>query len=138
MKKIISFMLGLLWVFAVSFPTMVTAAGSVEDIGIKYCTGWVCEHAFDYEKLMGIENDSNGKRTAITLLQDIVLWATYLVWTILTIVLIYCGISYIFAASGKSSKVSSLKQWMINAWIWALLVRWSYAIVRFIQYVAKW
>ena len=79
----------------------------------------------------------SGKTTAKTLSQDIVLAATYMVGTVLTIIIIYCGLWFILA-SRDGKDVNKYKKWLINAAIWALLVWWAYAIVRLIQYIAKW
>ena len=81
---------------------------------------------------------TNKNRTVMTIVQDVIFAATYIVWAVLTIIIIYCGLGYIFAARGGNTKVQSYKTWLINAGIWAVLVRWAYAIVRLIQYIAKW
>jgi hypothetical protein len=52
-------------------------------------------------------------------------------------VIVICWLWYIFSsASGKET--SKYKKWLINAALWAVLVRWAYAIVRLIQYIARW
>ena len=79
----------------------------------------------------------NDNRTVIDVLQDAVLAATYMVWTVLTIVLIYCWLMYIIA-SWSWKEPTTYKKWLIYAAIWAVLVRSAYAIVRLIQYIAKW
>jgi hypothetical protein len=79
----------------------------------------------------------NDNRTVIDVLQDAVLAATYMVWTVLTIVLIYCWLMYIIA-SWTWKEPTTYKKWLIYAAIWAVLVRSAYAIVRLIQYIAKW
>ena len=104
------------------------------------CIYWVWKWCFDYEKMMfswsNLDN-VNKHKTVLTVLQDVVLWATFMIWTVLMIVIIYCGFMYILAAwSGKDPK--SYKDWLVRAAIWALLVRWAYAIVRLIQYIARW
>lgn len=104
------------------------------------CIYWVWKWCFDYEKMMfswsNLDN-VNEHKTVLTVLQDVVLWATFMVWTVLMIVIIYCGLMYIFAAwDGKEP--TKYKDWLKNAAIWALFVWWGYAIVRLIQYIAKW
>ncbi len=79
----------------------------------------------------------NEEKTVMVIAQDVMLSATYMVWTVLTLVIIYCGLMYIFA-SKDGGDVSKYKKWLIYAAIGAILVRWAYAIVRLIQYVAKW
>ena len=104
------------------------------------CLYWVWKWCFDYERMVfpssNLDN-VNKHKTVLTVLQDVVLWATFMVWTVLMIVIIYCGLMYIFAAwDGKEP--TKYKDWLKNAAIWALFVWWGYAIVRLIQYIAKW
>ena len=100
------------------------------------CLTWMWTNCFNYEQIIFWENQPS-KRSATTLVQDVVLWATFMVWTVLTVVIMYSWLMYIFAArSGKDPK--EYQKWLINAAIWAVLVRWAYAIVRLIQYIAKW
>ena len=106
----------------------------------KPCLYWVWKWCFDYEMMVfpssNLDN-VNEHKTVLTVLQDVVLWATFMVWTVLMIVIIYCGLMYIFAAwDGKDP--NKYKDYLINAAIWALFVWWGYAIVRLIQYIAKW
>ena len=101
------------------------------------CLTGMWRWCFDYEKIIWINKMQNQRITTTTIAQDVILAATYMVWTVLTIVLIYCWIWYILASrSGK--KPDLYKKWLIDAMIWAVLVRWAYAIVRLIQYIAKW
>ena len=101
------------------------------------CLTGMWKWCFDYEKIIWIDKTQNQNITAKSIAQDVLLSATYMVWTVLTVVIIYCWLMYIFAA--RSGKVDSkYKTWLINAWIWALLVWWAYAIVRLIQYIARW
>lgn len=68
--------------------------------------------------------------------QDIILAATTFIGTILTIAIIVSGLMYIFAAaSGKDP--AKAKTWLINSFIWLLIVILSYSIIRLIQYLAK-
>jgi hypothetical protein len=101
------------------------------------CTMWMGKNCFDYEQIIWIDKIQNPNMTAKSIAQDTILAATYMVWTVLTIVIIYCWLMYIFA-SRDGKDVSQYKKWLIYAAIWALLVWWAYAIVRLIQYIAKW
>lgn len=101
------------------------------------CLTGMWKWCFDYEKMIWIHNEQNQKITTKSIAQDILLSATYMVWTVLTIVIIACGIWYILAARWWKDP-NKYKDWLIYAAIWALLVRFAYAIVRLIQYVAKW
>ena len=111
-----------------------------DDIGINLsgnCLYWMWKWCFNYEKMIWIEDDQWSKYSAMSIAQDVILAATYMVWTVLTIVIIWCGLWYIFA-SRDGKDVNKYKKWLISAAIGAVLVRWAYAIVRLIQYVAKW
>jgi hypothetical protein len=118
----------------------VTPGEKAENIWLNLggdCLTWMWVWCFDYEKMIWISNEQNEDIDALSLAQDVMLSATYMVWTVLTIVIIYCGLWYIFA-SRDGKDVSKYKKWLITAAIWALLVRWAYAIVRLIQFIAKW
>ena len=110
------------------------------DIGINLsnsCLRGVWKNCFEYEKLVWIDGKQKTKYTATSIAKDVMYAATYAVWTVLTIVIIYCGLMYIYASRwGKDT--SSYRRWLVNAAVWAILVWWAYAIVRLIQYVARW
>ena len=113
---------------------------AASEVGINFnwdCLMWMWKWCFDYEKVIWIDEAQNPNITATSITQDVILSATYMVWTVLTIVIIWCGLWYIFA-SRDGKDVSKYKKWLISAAIWALLVRWAYAIVRLIQYIAQW
>ena len=110
------------------------------DIGVNLtdsCLKGVWKNCFEYEKLIWIDGKQKTKYTATSIAKDVMYAATYAVWTVLTVVIIYCGLMYIFAARSWKDP-SNYRKWLINAAIWAILVRWAYAIVRLIQYIAKW
>ena len=114
------------------------------DIGINLWGGCLTGNwkwCFSYDNLLRWKDselaENNKNRTVMTIAQDVVLGATYMVWTVLTIVLLYCWIMYIFSSwNGKDP--SKYRKWLTTAAIGALLVWWAYAIVRLIQYIAKW
>ncbi len=107
------------------------------------CLMWVGQDCFEYETMMWLSGYQPGEwYTATSIAQDVVVAATYMVWTVLTIIILICGLWYIFSSTwgkglfGKSP--SDYKSWLIKAAIWAVLVRWAYGIVRLVQYIAKW
>ena len=105
---------------------------SAQEIITKFtwnCLTWVSTGCL----VVNTENDF----TLESIAQDAIFAATYMVWTVLTLVLIYCSLWYIFASRWWKN-VNRYKNWLKNAMIWAILVRWAYAIVRLIQYIAKW
>ena len=101
------------------------------------CLTGMWNWCFDYEEMIWISDEQNKNVTMTSLSQDVILTATYMVWTVLTIVIIYCGLMCIFAAKDWKDW-NKYKDYLKNAAIWALLVWWAYAIVRLIQYIAKW
>ena len=147
MKKLLSIIMSLFTLLPVlcAFNVVLAQADVNQKITqrvTKECLTSVWSDCFDYEELVFGEdsdiNSVNEHKTLLTVVQDVVLAATYIVWTILTIVIIYCGIMYIFASWSDSVDTKKYKSWLIYAGIWAVLVWWAYTIVRLIQYVAKW
>ncbi len=140
MKKfILGIFVLLVGVFVMSFSTTTQAQTNAINLSGD-CLRWVWVGCFDVEKLLFPESpidQMNERRTVMTITQDIVFGATYMVWTVLTIIIIYCGLRYIFA-SGWWDDTSKYRRWLVDAAIWALLVWWAYAIIRLIQYIAKW
>ncbi len=109
------------------------------EIGINFsnnCLTGMWKWCFDYEKIIWIDKSQNPNITVTSVSQDLVLAATRNVWIVLSVVIIRCGLGYIFAAREWNGG-DKYKKYLVNAAIWALLVRWAYAIVRLIQYVAK-
>ena len=117
---------------------------SAEDVGINLngsCLTGNWKWCMSYDILIRWKSspltEKNKNRTVMTIAQDVIVGATYMVWTVLTVILIYCWLMYIFASRWWKSP-EAYKNWLVNAWIWAVLVRWAYAIVRLIQYIAIW
>lgn len=142
MKKILSTILGVFLAFSLFIIPNVLLAQQSSDVGINTdkpeCLMWMWQDCVEYEKIIWIKDYQPGSGyTATSIAQDVVVSATYAVWTILTIVIIVCWLWYIFSsASGKET--SKYRKWLVSAAIWAILVRWAYAIVRLIQYIARW
>ena len=147
MKRVLSIILSLWLMFStLSICSFVSADDndnkwwSAADVWInldKSCLNGMWKWCFDYEKMIWIQNQQNEDVSVTSISQDVIYAATYMVWTVLTIVIIYCGLWYIFATRNWKD-VTQYKKWLISAAIWALLVWWAYAIVRLIQYIAKW
>ena len=109
------------------------------EIGINFwnsCLTGMGRWCFHYERIMWIDK-TQPDYTAKSIAQDVIFAATYMVWTVLTVIMIYCWLMYIFAARAGSD-TSKYKKWLINAAIWGVLVWWAYTIVRLVQYIAKW
>ena len=137
MKKLFS---SLLWIFIASLAlSQINTVYAANDVGINFkdnCLVWMWRHCFHYEKIIWIADDAPDY-TAVSIAQDVIFAATYILWAVLTVVMIYCWLMYIFAARwGKDT--SAYKKWLKNAMIWSILVWWAYTIVRLIQYVAQW
>lgn len=143
MKKLfIELLVGIIIVLSGSFAWNPAFVEGKEWINLsRECTQWVWQWCFSFDEIIHWKGSSitevNKDRTVLTIAQDIILAATYAVWTVLTIAIIYCGLMHIFA-SRDGKDVNQYRKWLINAAIWAILVRWAYAIVRLIQYIAKW
>jgi len=151
MKKILGLILFTVFSIIVPVRNITLAQGEPQnqpqwnqtssDIGIKFwnnCLKWMGRDCFDYEKMVWIaDQQPEEKFSATSIAQDLIFAATYIIWTILTIVMIYCWLMYIFAARAGND-TSKYKKWLINAAIWGVLVWWAYTIVRLVQYIAKW
>ena len=145
MKKILSVLLWVfivLWFYAINSNFVLAQwAANGSKVGINLtgdCLMGVWQNCFHYEAMMWLTGSQPGSGyTATSIAQDVVFSATYMVWTVLTIVIIVCWLWYIFA-SASAKDTSKYKKWLVSAAIWAVLVRWAYAIVRLIQYIAKW
>ena len=151
MKKILSIFLWLFWILSfiainLNFVNAQargknSSSDAPADVGIHFnqnCLTWVGEWCFHYEKMLWIADNQPGSGyTATSIAQDIVLSATYAVWTVLTAVIIWCGLWYILS-SASDGKTQAYSNWLKYAAIWACLVWWAYAIVRLIQYIAQW
>lgn len=141
MKKMLSICLGVfIAIFLWGISNILFAQNDPEQ-GLNLsedCIMWVWQDCYKQERILWIADDQpDGGYTATSIAQDAVVAATYYVWTVLTIVLLVCWLWYVFASwSGKDT--SKYKKWLIAAGIWAVLVRSAPAIVRLIQYIARW
>ena len=118
-------------------PSSTTASSnSVNGITInESClTNGQCK--FNIYEALGIRKSVGTDSSVWPFVQDIVLSATFFIWTVVTIALIVSGLLYIFAAaSGKDP--SGAKKWITGALIGLVIVACSYFIIRLIQYLAK-
>lgn len=119
--------------------TWSTTSSSVNGITIneECLTNGQCK--FNIYDTLGIRKSirAEGDPTSVGIfVQDIVLSATFFIWTVVTVALIVSGLMYIFAAaSGKDP--SWAKKWIIWALIGLVIVACSYFIIRLVQYLAK-
>ena len=72
-----------------------------------------------------------------TFTQDIVLWTTMFFGTVITVLFIVSGLSYVMAWFTWKSP-DKAKNMMIWSIIWLLFVTLSYTIIRLIQFIATW
>ena len=79
-----------------------------------------------------------GKETSVmTFIQDIILAATYFIWTVVTVALIVSWLLFVFSWADSSLR-NRAKSWFKYALIWLVIVTLSVVIVRAIQFIAKW
>lgn len=104
-------------------------------INEKCLTNGQCK--FNIYETLGIRSSVGTESPSVGLfVQDIVLSATFFIWTIVTVALIVSGVLYIFAAaSGKDP--GNAKKWITGALIGLVIVACSYFIIRLVQYLAK-
>jgi len=137
MKKILS---GFLWLFIAiyGFALWSLSFAAENEIGIdlwKDCLTRMWKNCLQYEKIIWVDEEQP-RYSAESIVQDSIFAAAYIVGTALTLVLIISWLWYIFAARDWKD-TSKYSKWIKNAVIWSLFVRWAYAIVRLIQYVAQ-
>lgn len=95
---------------------------------------WQCSYNI-YQTLWIRKSDQNP--TVSTFVKDIILWVTMFFGTVISLILIVSWILYIMAGiQWKSTLADMAKKWIINSIVWLLLVSWSYALIRLIQFVA--
>ena len=141
MKNLLSMLFWIVISFSVLvFPSTLFAQQNADDVWVSFsnnCLTWFWKGCFTYEKAVWIKTSQEAHYTALSIVQDVIFAATYILWSVLTIILLYCGLMYIFAARWWKD-TSAYRKWLVNAAIWAILVWWAYALVRLIQYVSKW
>ena len=69
-------------------------------------------------------------------IKDIVNWITMFIWTVVTVALVYSWFMYVYSWMTWAD-TSTYKKWMLKWLIWILIVGWSYAIIRLVQFLAK-
>lgn len=80
---------------------------------------------------------SNPDPSVKTFAQDIILGTSMFFGTVMTVLFIISGLSYVMAwYSGKSP--DKAKKMMIWSIVWLLFVTFSYTIIRLIQFLATW
>jgi len=101
----------------------------------KCLLNWQCK--FNIYEFLGIRQDIPDNDSPEVFVQDVLLSATFFIWTVVTIALVVSGLMFIFAwATGKDP--SKAKAGIKNSLIGLLIVICSYSIIRVVQYIAKW
>ena len=120
------------------------------------CQEWVCVENLYWDAGISIDKDcllnwqcsmnvyetlwirkSNPDPSVKVFAQDIILWASMFFGTVMTILLIISGLSFVMAwYTGKSP--DKAKKMMIWSIVWLLFVTFSYTIIRLIQFLATW
>jgi len=96
-------------------------------------TNWTC--SLKTYELLGIKGGENANTT--TFVQDLVNWLTFFIWTVVFVSLLVSWLMLIFSA-GDEKLAEKWKSWVKYSLIWLVLVMWSYAIVKFVQFFMKW
>lgn len=95
---------------------------------------------FSIYRFLGIRKSVEGAgkepASAGLFVQDIVLAATFFIGTIVSLGIVFSGLSYIFAAASGQEPTKAAAG-LKNSFIGLLLVIFSYAIIRLVQYLAK-
>ena len=103
------------------------------DINTDCLLNWQC--GLNVYKVLWIRK-SNENPTVMWLFQDITLASTTaILWTVIIVVIIISWLMFAFASiTWKDTKRA--KTILIDAFVWLLLVMWSYTIIRLIQFLA--
>ncbi len=99
------------------------------DINKTLCIKGACDSTSNY--------NAETANNANTLIWDVVLTATMMIGTVVTIALVVSGVRYIMAGWNMANAADA-KKGIKNAIIWLILVVFSYTIVRLIQYIVAW
>ena len=95
---------------------------------------WQC--SYNIYKTLGIRKSDQNPKVS-TFVQDIILWVTMFIWTVISLILIISWVLYILASvQWSSSKADMAKKWIFNSLLALILVSWSYAVVRLVQFIA--
>ena len=103
------------------------------NINAECLLNWQC--SFNAYKAMWIRQ-SNENPTVLWFFQDITLTATTVaLWTFVVVAMVLAWLYWAIASvTGKDTKKP--KTILISCFVWILLVMWSYAIIRLIQFLA--
>ena len=93
--------------------------------------GWVVKGSFNPNDAFGI-TAKNKKPTSF--LTDLVSWATFCIWAIVSIALIYSALLLIFGW-GDEKQIARGKDGIKYSLIGLVLVIFSYTIIKIIQYI---
>ncbi len=93
--------------------------------------GWVVKGSFNPNEAFGITTE---KKEPTNFLTDLVSWATFFIWAIVSIALIYSALLLIFGW-GDEKQIARGKDGIKYSLIGLVLVIFSYTIVKIIQYV---
>jgi len=91
---------------------------------------------FNIYQFLGIRTSIADASSPELFVQDILLSATFFIWTIVTIALVVSGLMFIFAGATWKDPTKA-KAGIKNSFIGLLIVVCSYSIIRIVQYIAK-
>ena len=105
----------------------------------KDFANWTAQFDIYWALWMGHKSKTaEGQETSVmTFIQDIILAATYFIWTVVTVALIVSWLLFVFSWADSSLR-NRAKSWFKYALIWLVIVTLSVVIVRAIQFIAKW
>lgn len=137
MKKILLFIVGLIFVWVFNITN-----GQEWNMGIdcdadKLVNGQCKLNIYDTLEIRWSVRETWEDTSVSVFTQDIVLSATYFIGTIVAIAIVVSGLMFVFAGADSSLKAKA-KTGLINAIIGLVIVASSYAIIRLVQYIAKW
>lgn len=94
---------------------------------------WDC--TINTNALLGVKQSGDTRNDPNLFVQDVFLGATFFIWTLVTIALVWSGLRLIFVWGTDAKAAADAKKGIQYALIGLVLVIFSYTIVRVVQYI---
>ena len=133
MKKFFEkfFVILLAFVSLIPFVSLGSGGNFGINMDVNSMKDWTA--TFSINEALGLGKKNNDP---VFFLQDVVLWASLFIWTVVTVALIVSWLLYIFSWASSSLK-SKAQNWMKYSLIGMVIVMSSFIIIRMVQFLAK-
>lgn len=96
---------------------------------------WTCSLSPTETIKIRQDMEKEDRTDAMVFVQDVVLWATSFIGTVVTLALVISGLMYVFSAA-DSSKKARAKEGVKYSLIWLVLVVTALVVIRLVQFLA--